>query len=362
MYITSLQQEVNSYSHVIKAFGGYWSAKFTILDKQEDMESWLIDGLGRHIEVYDNALVKIWEGFVNQVDLTLGGLTATRGPLLDVANRVRVVYSGTNTETDPPVQGNRVMTAAVNDLESQGKYGIIEQVLSAGGMTLMDAEQARDSYMAENALPRTIQKLGSGGGLNVSVSCLGYVHLLNYLISLVGVDGTINLDTKLQQVLDADPNGLFASSNSGLMPNLLQVPAYDNKSRAAWDVIKELVALGDEADVRYILGVYADRHVSYQPTNQDEIAYKYFPGDPARRIESSTGGNVWPWNVVPGGWMFFPSFLVGETFPDDWHKDPRFMFIESVTFRLPHMLQLQGGRLDTIPQKLAKMGLAGIGA
>jgi len=179
---------------------------------------------------------------------------------------------------------------------------------------------------------------------------------------LVGVEGTVNLDVKLGRVLDADPNGLFSVPNSSLMPNTLQVPAYDNKSRTAWDVIKGLVALGDEADTRYTFGVYADRHVMYQPTNQDEITYRYFPGDPARRIESKTGGNVWPWNVVPGGWMFFPSLLVGRTFPDDWRQDPRFMFIESVVFRLPHTLQLQGGRLDTIPQKLAKMGLAGIGA
>jgi hypothetical protein len=360
-YVGSIQGEINSYSHVIKASGGYWSSRFTIMDEQEKMESWLVGGLGRHVEVFDNALDKIWEGFVNQVDLTLGGLTVTRGPLLDTANSVTVVYSGTSTVTNPPVQGNRVFTAPANDADSQDKYGIITKILSAGGMMAENAEQVRDVYLAENKEPLTLQKIGGGGGLNVSLSCLGYAHWLNYPIAIVD-EGTVSIHDQVANVLDLDPNGLFSSTNANISENTVQINAYDNKQRTAWTVIKALAALGDEGDNRYLFGVYSDRLARYEMAVMDRVEYRMYPGDPAWRVESTTGGHVWPWNVMPGRWMFLPSFLVGRAMPSDKRLDPRYVFIESVTYSAAMGLSVQGGRLDTISQKLAKLGLSGVGA
>jgi len=88
-----LTKQVHRYWHTIEALGGYWSAEFTIRGNRNLVDDWLQDGIGKRILVFDGSLTCIWEGFVNQVIANYGPLAATRGPLLDIANRVWVVYS-----------------------------------------------------------------------------------------------------------------------------------------------------------------------------------------------------------------------------------------------------------------------------
>jgi len=120
--VTGIQ---SSYSHTIQAVGGYWQANFTINDNQDNIEDWLADGLGRHIEVFNESQEMIWEGFVDEVSANLGALTVSRGMLLDIANRVSVVYTTVDTSTDPPTTGDQSETSVENDTTSQTKYGII---------------------------------------------------------------------------------------------------------------------------------------------------------------------------------------------------------------------------------------------
>ena len=121
-----------TYSHVISALGGYDNAMIKIVDQQIDLEDWLANGLMRHIEVYNPALVKIWEGFVNQIDIMLGGLSVTRGPVMQIGNNVALTYSTVDTTVSPPAIGMRATTAFNADTDSQTLYGVLETVLSAG--------------------------------------------------------------------------------------------------------------------------------------------------------------------------------------------------------------------------------------
>jgi len=83
----SVTGEIESYSHVLRALGGYWSASFTVNAGRDYIEEWLADRLGWHIEVYDEGGETIFEGFVNQIDAVLGGLAVTRGPLVQARRR-----------------------------------------------------------------------------------------------------------------------------------------------------------------------------------------------------------------------------------------------------------------------------------
>jgi hypothetical protein len=75
------------------ANGGYWSKSFTIRGRQEEVEAWVDDGLGRHVELYDTGLAPVWEGFVNQVNANIGSLSLNRGPLMQVANRIKSLWN-----------------------------------------------------------------------------------------------------------------------------------------------------------------------------------------------------------------------------------------------------------------------------
>ena len=57
----------NSYNHVLEAFGGCWSAQFTLGESRLQAENWLEEGLGRHIETRSDVGYLRWSGFVNSV-------------------------------------------------------------------------------------------------------------------------------------------------------------------------------------------------------------------------------------------------------------------------------------------------------
>jgi len=343
------------------AVGGYDKASFTINDEKNALEEWFEEGLGRHIECYNHAQNLIWEGFVNKVSINLGPLSASRGPLLDAPNRVFAVYSALDTTTNPPVRGERTKTAAANDTYAQELYGIIESIQSIGTATAVDAAQAQNTYLAENALPETTQATAGASGPSVTIECLGYYHWLKtYVYNQIANTGTQNLSVKLTAVLNAELNTII-NGNMDITANTLQVEQFENSDKTAWALIKALVALGDATNARYLFGVWGGRRAIYEAAPTTEITYQQHLADPAMRVKTMTETMVMPWDVLPGKWLFFPDFLIGRVQSIQRRRDPRFMFIESVTFDAPWGLKMTGGKTDLAPQLLARLGLAGTG-
>ena len=95
----------DQYNHVIKAVGGYWSSTFSQSANVAAMDDWIVNGIGRDIQVYNDALSLSWNGFVNQIDAVYGDLTVTVGPLLDATNRLDVTYSTVDVDSFPPTEG-----------------------------------------------------------------------------------------------------------------------------------------------------------------------------------------------------------------------------------------------------------------
>lgn len=363
-YRETLTDQLDSYQHEIRALGGYWTGTFTLKDRLTRIEDWLDRGLGRHIVTRDDALNVIWEGFVNRVSANLGPLSVVRGPLLEIANRVACVYSAIDATTSPPTLGLRVKTSTTNDTPSQAKYGIVQVLLSAAGMTATEAAQVRDTYLAEHVEPETSKSLSLGNTSepSVTIECCGYVRWLDaYIFNQTAATGTQDLDEKIRNILTADPNDVISTDYSRIAANTLAVPKYENDDMRAWSLIKALVAEGDASDNRYLFGIYQDRQAVYAaaPTT---IAYQQRLADPEQRFETLAGGIVKPWNILPGKWLFFPDLLIGKSQPADLREEPRAMFIESVTYSAPWGLSLSGGKLSAVDQRLARLGLAGIGA
>lgn len=367
VFLFSIEGVQEFYTQTINAIGGFWNATFRIKLRQPQIEDWLLNGIGRQIKTYDHAQQLIWKGFVNRVAINLGPLSVSRGPLLDIANRVSLIYSTVDTTTTPPTFGVRAKTDTVNDTNSQALYGILERILSSGGVTPDEANQIRDTFLEENKDPATSQEisLGGGGEPSVTVECLGDVHWLRtYPYNQTTTTGLIDLSGtsgKLQDILSSDPNSVISTDFSDMVDNTLQVRAWENNDTLAWDEVKALVAQGDVSDNRYLFGIYANQRARYEqaPTT---LAYQQKVTDPELRIETLSGSRVLPWNVLPGRWLFVSDFLVGQTIPSSLRLDPRAIFIESVTYTAPWGLTLRGGKTDTLPQTIAKLGLGGVGA
>lgn len=356
----ALQERIASYNHEIAAEGGYQSASMVMKGDQNYVEDWLENGVGRHIEVYNPSLDRIWEGFVNGVSATVGRLAVSRGPMIDIANRTLAIYTVVDTSTNPPLTGpSGLVTALVNDATSQDRYGIWEKPIDAGTVTVLNATTIRDSYLEEHKQPETSQDFGSGGDLSVTVECLGYwAFFLAYTYAENANSGTRTVTLKIQDIINADTNGIFSTDFSRIDTNGLLVPRYDDTESLAWELLKSLTSLGDASSVRYTLGVYESQQIEYTEM-PEEIAYQQRLSDEQVEVYVD-GGLVEPWNVKPARWLFYSDFLTGKIRPttlSERREDPRFEFIESVRFTAPYGIQHSGGKVNTLPQLLAQLGL-----
>ena len=360
-----LTDQIHRYQHNIEAVGGYWSSQFTIRGGRYLADDWLQDGLGRHIIVHDGALVTIWEGFVNKLTVNYGPLAVTRGPLMDVANRVLVLYSAIEYDEDNnPVVGTRVASDAEDDADSIDQWGIGVKVLSTGGAEEGDAEAIRDTYLAEHAQPETSKdwRSDSSRDTSVTVDCLGYVHFLSRWAYNTTTVGTRTATSKIEAVLAGNPHIADVPFNTDhIDTNPLTVPALEQDYNLAWNVIKGIVARGGTSQERWLFGVYDDLNVYYEaaPTT---IEYQQRLSQPKPTVERIGGDEVYPWNVLPGKWLMFPDFLIGQAAELDLKDDPRAMFIERVRFTAPDSLSLDGGKQGTVSALVAQLGLSGIGA
>lgn len=360
-----LTSQISSYSHELRAIGGYWSADITINDSQNKIEDWIEYGLARHIEVYNPALEIVWEGFVNQVIATLGNLQFTIGPLLDIGNRIRVVYSTIDTTVDPPLLGVRESTTDADNTESQELYSIIEKVWGINGATLTQANNLRDAFINDplRAFPPTSRNstLSGGGEPSVRLACLGYWHRLKtFYYTEVGT-GTDDLNRKIQFVLGVDPNSIISTDFTQIVDNTFQVKNGYSGNETAETVIKRLNSFGDASGNSYTIGIYAGRQCFYQQT-PTEIEYN-------QRIGANIGiadrldKPLRPWDIQPGKWIFYPDFLVGRTTPTTANTlatDPRAGFNEVVSFDAPNELSVNGIKLSQLDQLLAQRGIGGI--
>ncbi len=341
----ALNDELQSYSHVIQAAGGYATASFTMALDREGIEDWLINGVGRHVVVYDRDLSVIWEGFINDISVNIGDFSLRRGPMTEVANRAVVIYSDdtTNEQDTTPV---------ANDLVSQAMYGIYSRVLSAGQLSAANALKARGTYLKENAWPAPNHDVSQSSGFSVTANCVGYSAMLSFPYTEVGAVWTVR--EKIINVLESEPNTIFSTNYGLIEENTLPVLRTEDQNQTGDSVMATLIGLGGSGDDnRRIWGIYRDRQLSYVvvPTVPE---YEISLNNGLQHITSTSGDRIEPGNILPGKWMKINDLLSAQGVMADITRDMRAMFIETVTFTAPYALSLQGGKTSKLPQMLAK--------
>lgn len=356
--VAELNSNISSYSHSITANGGFDTMNVSIADDRISMDEWIERGVGRHIQVFNSAGNICWEGFVNSVDAKLGAQSITIGPLMDVGNRVSVSYAEI-TSLDPFIVGQDTITTIAENVNSQDKYGVIEKVLSGGRLTSTEANLIRDTFLKERAFPETSSEITIGGGSGqptLTLNCLGYWYWTNaYVFNDTGIT-TVTVDNRIAQIIGSNPNTDMYLSAS-IQTNNSIVPEYTNEDKLAMAHLKELLALGGANDQRYTLGCYENREFIYREI-PDTPKYKTSLSDQGQRILTYEGALVYPWDVRPAQWLFVSDSLIGRyTDTTNYYEDPRYMFIEKVTYNIPWNISLIGSRVGTYDQLLAKMGL-----
>lgn len=364
-FIGSLQNRITGYSHEILARGGFWSGDLTFIGTLEEVEDWFELGLGRRVVVIDQDQTVVFEGFIDQISVNAGSITEIRGPLLDIGNRVSVIYTPLNVDVYPPISGTQTTTIIVEDLNSQRRYGIIEKVLSVGKVTKTAAEKIRDLYLEENAEPRRTSQIsitpGSSRNAEVRLSLMGYIHWTKVYPYISIVPGFSTVSDKIKAILSSDPNGIFSLDQTHIGTNSFLIPTQDGDGKTAWDVLTGLLNIGNATtDESMNFGCYADNIVYYSPIPV-AVDYLHALGDNHQRITRIDDRLiVYPWQVLPGKWLDVTDFLVGsQQSTSNLKTNERIKFLESIRYSMPWSVDLSGGKTDRLAQLLSKITYTG---
>lgn len=378
-YIKTMDTELNSYSHVISAMGGFTSASITMNINPFEIDDWISKGLGRHIEVHGTGGEIVWEGFVDNISISIGNDTIERGRLTEICNRCMITYTPVTTdkETGDPISGTTTNTFVEDDEISKMKYGIWEQVVSGGSIVgvgdnaqeqILDIYQkARDMrklYLEENKEPETnhnpIVGVDSGGSITLSLDCKGYIEWLNYVYNyspLNDVLEQVEISEKIADVIIEDPNNIISRVISNLRYNGMIISATEDKDRTARTVIEEAVSIGDINNLPWIFGIYENRIPSYNPIST-VVDYLYYVSATMQKILTPENSEVLPWNVRPGKLLFLPDTVLGSLSEIvNPQTDPRVMLIEEISFTAPDVINISGKKIRRFEQLMASQGL-----
>ncbi len=352
---------LGSYRHTSSVNVGFDNMQLTTAGTESYIGDWFESGLGRRVIVTAPSGM-VWEGFVNEISANLGGSVLTLGPLVQVVNRGRIIYREMNWGTNPPVGGDTVRGEWVDIVESQSLYGVFEGMITGAEGTTDEMSQMINTITSGAAWPDVAQNINIGGGseISITVSCLGYGHLLDkYYYTEVSTADMIDVTTKIAKILDRDPNRIFSSYNMVLSENTTQTSEYENSDRTSMAILKEIAAMGDDEYNRYVFGVFENRLFSYW--NATVLDPKYFWSMRTGRVELANTAPVEPYEVRPGEWVHITDLMASKpSFGINAKTDPRFMFLESVTYAAPYTLSMTGGRANTFRQRLDRLGVGGI--
>lgn len=369
-YIKDVSNVASDIAIAKDMFGGYDSASLTLPIAETEITEWLEQGLGRTVDMWGESTLKCYKGFVNELELRVGRLALRIGPLLGsegIVNRVWSVYSPMDTSTNPPTYGARTLTTAVQDADSQSKYGIIEQVLSAGSTTTAIANQIQQVFLDEHKRYKRSHDIGDAETPRVVLTCTGFYQWLETIIyTYTALSGTVQLSEattgKVQDILTqarAINSWCVSSDYSKLDDNAVLVPAYDKDDMTCLSVMKAAASLGGPSYEQWMFGIYDDMTPEFNavPTVLSYNAKATQGGLEITDVKSNH--NVSPYDIRPGRWLLFTDLMPGKSIAPNLRDEPRALLIKRVEFTSPNELTLNGADANTLPQILAQYGLGG---
>jgi len=309
--------------HSIKNVGGYWMGDFSIGQDQLTR--------GEIIDFYNQAIgwriVEMsygyitWEGRISQLKLAIDGAEYTRS--LDPEhwhNKVAVRY--------PPT-----ITAWSEDTDSSDLYGESCYIDSVGGAYNSTAAEARrDRRLAEHAYPRSRATGGLASskeakGVHLDVLCAGYVFSLNQRYRSTDT-AAANVSTQISTLVGESE---FVTAGT-IDTNALQAPiSTEGIPTRLWDLIDELLAMGDDSGDMYIGGVYAGRIFN---AHLAETAVTHYWRNNA--LYDAAGNPVLPTHIKPDIVVELINAPRSQVVPGGGIKDkPNRVYIEQVEFIAP---------------------------
>jgi len=321
------------WSRTIRRVGGFWRGKFTLYQDPQNpgnLLKFFYEYLGHHFEEISAGGVT-WEGMIYEMDYANNGILRRRS--LDLFwDRVWAKYKSERSQSEA------LDTEIAENLASQARYGIREEMLLLDGYDLEDAESERDTFLAEHGFPAPWvvgTDLRNAGKSRLDVVVQGYVHTANWLFvtALPDPDDPSgdplmdDISNWVREILEADCPFLKIGSiqeNTRQKRKVLPVP------QRAFDVLSGLARAGSIAEApapwRFHVGV--DRRANYVSISTEP---EYF----VRRgeIYTSAGArtSVSPWKIKPAVFRD-TDYPARKLEVDTWLDDGRDFYVGEVEY------------------------------
>ncbi len=304
---------IYNYRHSINAIGGFDTASCDIaVRSRDDGQQFLDQYLGNRVSFYvDNPVEPIWEGFINRMTFSAGGVEYTIS-LDEMANRVRTIYTAANAS--PATTQSVVADSAT----SQALYGIKQEQVDLGymqsgtGVTVI-----RDTVLSQRAFPKTSIMPSQGGGGLLHIECLGFFHTLEWDDYSNAVSNNVQLGNFVDTILGTVANGTTFFDNTDLTDtaaNTNTINQLSLKGESIWDMMLKIQEFGDTTQY-FVCGVgptlfsTGTRRFYYRAASTT-ITYTARQSD-GLRIRNLYGQLVDPWRVRPDAGIRVSDALIG---------------------------------------------------
>lgn len=324
---------IYNYRHTISANGWFDTASCDIrIRSKTEAETFFENFVGNRISIIvDNPLEPIFEGLINRITLVEGGVTYTAS-LDEMANSVVI----TSTVSAVAVS---VQTAVVQNLTSQGVYGVKQMSLDFGFQWAGTGGQPTalgDAILASRAYPQSSMDVSGGNDFRLSVEIIGIYQTMKWQLffSSSGTAQTYNAFVLAR--LSALGNGTTFFDNTDttqVTANTASRATGDSPGKTVWDTLDTLAQAGDGAGTPWVVGVTptnpttGTRRLYYRAANST-IEYSARITDNLR-VRNIYGKVVHPWLVRPDRSIQITDALIGFTPQAD---DPRITYINTVEY------------------------------
>jgi len=329
-YWFDITRHAVDWTRSIRSQGGFWTGDFTITDATMSSRDimWIYEtAIGKQIFENTGGMIT-WEGEVVEMTLSRDGIQFT------------ITLNPERWHNYVAVNYGHAVTAASENTGSSDLYGECQYIDYVGtAYTATAAVARRDRRLLENAFPRsratgglsteTTEQLGS---TSLHVVAAGYCLGMNRRYQTTDV-AAANVSTQIATLVG---NSEFVTMG-GYVTNTLQVPiTAAGINPRLWDLIQELMDMGDASGVKYAGGVWENRYFRYDKAETGQ-QYIWLNG----KLYDTNQNLVLPTMARPDiiVQILGPTFSPNTVNALDINK-PQNVYVEEVEFRAPNGLTL----------------------
>lgn len=238
----------SDYSSSEHAEGGFWSCAFDLEARENLLLEMFKNGLGRHVEAWNDRLGQDFEGVIWAMTLVL--------PPNRYSVSLDLVENKMWMRADIDADGEVERTTVLEDLASQGRFGIMEGVLSGGeAPSLAVADQAVQIFLDLRSWPKPEMSLGGARGRPMlEVFCRGYIQMLSKRIyNQTALTGNGTATEVFKAVVDSV--GQFVAKQVRKQNSSPTTREYDT-DRNALQLLFDLGRTGDNTGQRWQVLMY----------------------------------------------------------------------------------------------------------